>query len=120
LANGISICSGFGVDVSRIGFSQTVGMTIEDQMVEESIASGNMVLEDQIVLRSDAELIDSFSNPNDFLVPNTSCASCYKRNETRFDLHDFSAFEDQSITESPRVVWDIIFDQLWTQALMER
>lgn len=47
------------------------------------------------------------------LVPNTSCISCHKLNDLRFDLHNFSYLEDRELTVSPRVKRDVELDLLW-------
>lgn len=49
------------------------------------------------------------------LVPNTSCVSCHKMNDLRFDFHNFSYLEDREITISPRVVRDVELDLNWLQ-----
>jgi hypothetical protein len=49
------------------------------------------------------------------LVPNTSCVSCHKMNDLRFDFHNFSYLEDRDITISPRVVRDVELDLNWLQ-----
>ncbi len=49
------------------------------------------------------------------LVPNTSCVSCHKMNELRFDFHNFSYLEDRDITISPRVKRDVELDLSWLQ-----
>lgn len=47
------------------------------------------------------------------LVPNTSCVSCHKMNDLRFDFHNFSYLEDRDITISPRVIRDVELDLTW-------
>ena len=49
------------------------------------------------------------------LVPNTTCASCHKLNDLRFDFHNLSHLDDQSITISPRVRRDAELDLQWIQ-----
>lgn len=49
------------------------------------------------------------------LVPNTSCVSCHKMNDLRFDFHNFSYLEDRDITISPRVKRDVELDLSWLQ-----
>lgn len=104
----------------NMGKVQTVGMTTEDDIILESIEQGNEILADQVVLDADDPTISDLANPNEFLVPNTSCASCHKLNDLRFDMHNLSALEDREITVSPRVRQDVLADQLWTQGLIDR
>jgi hypothetical protein len=47
------------------------------------------------------------------LVPNTSCSSCHKLNELRFDFHNLSYLEDRPLTISPRVKKDVELDLQW-------
>ena len=47
------------------------------------------------------------------LVPNTTCGSCHKFNQLRFDFHNLSFLEDRQITVSPRVKTDVIRDLEW-------
>lgn len=47
------------------------------------------------------------------LVPNTTCGSCHKFNNLRFDFHNLSFLEDRQITISPRVKIDVTRDLEW-------
>lgn len=47
------------------------------------------------------------------LVPNTTCGSCHKFNQLRFDFHNLSFLEDRQITVSPRVKTDVTRDLEW-------
>jgi len=103
-----------------MGKTQTVGMASEDEIILESIEQGNEVLAEQVVLNTDDPTISKLANPDEFLVPNTSCASCHKLNDLRFDMHNLSSLEDRAMTVSPRVKQDVLADQLWTMGLKER
>ena len=109
-----------GGQLVNLGSAQTVGMTTEDVIIEDAIAEGNTRLADQIILHGDEEGAEKIADPQQFLVPNTSCASCHKLNDIRFDLHNLSALEDRATTVSPRVEADVLFDQLWTRDLQNR
>lgn len=52
------------------------------------------------------------------LVPNTTCISCHKLNDQRFDFHNFSYLEDNEITVSPRVIRDVELDLLWIKTYL--
>ncbi|MFZ9520241.1 MAG: hypothetical protein ACO3A4_07180 [Silvanigrellaceae bacterium] len=54
------------------------------------------------------------------LVPNTSCASCHKLNNLRFDFHALSYLEDRTISVSPRVKTDVMRDLEWLTKRGER
>jgi hypothetical protein len=47
------------------------------------------------------------------LVINTSCVSCHKMNDLRFDFHNLSYLEDRDVTISPRVKRDVELDLIW-------
>jgi hypothetical protein len=47
------------------------------------------------------------------LVPNTTCASCHKFNNLRFDFHALSYLEDRDVSVSPRVRTDVLRDLEW-------
>ena len=66
-----------------------------------------------------ALLIKKISDRNQILVPNTSCASCHKMNQERFDFHNLSFLEDREMTVSPRVVTDVLLDLNWIQNYLD-
>ena len=105
-----------GKELINIGFQQSVGMSNEDPSIEDAIAAGAQDLENSVVpFAEDSELIDEVVDPYQFLVPNTSCASCHKANELRFDFHNLSHLEDRDTTVSPRVRADVAREMVWTQ-----
>jgi hypothetical protein len=53
------------------------------------------------------------SDRSQLLVPNTTCASCHRINDTKFNFHNLSYFEDQSVNISTRVINDVALDQKW-------
>ncbi|RZA27382.1 MAG: hypothetical protein EOP10_00355 [Proteobacteria bacterium] len=59
------------------------------------------------------ELMPVFADRAQTLVPNTSCASCHKLNDERFDFHNFSYLENRELTVSPRVLRDVELDLAW-------
>ncbi len=62
---------------------------------------------------SDANLKQKLSDREQLLVANTSCVSCHKLNDLRFDFHNFGYLEDRSLTISPRVLKDVAWDLRW-------
>lgn len=54
------------------------------------------------------------------LVPNTTCGSCHKFNDLRFDFHNLSYLEDREITISPRVKFDLLRDLEWLEQRKQR
>lgn len=68
------------------------------------------------VLLSPSEVATKSNLINDralTLVPNTTCGSCHKFNNLRFDFHNLSFLEDRQITVSPRVKFDVRRDLEW-------
>lgn len=54
------------------------------------------------------------------LVPNTTCGSCHKFNNLRFDFHNLSYLEDRDVTISPRVKFDLMRDLQWLEQRNKR
>ncbi len=106
-----------GTELVRIGTSQTVAVGVEDTAIERALDSGNTELRESLVIDGDdiARLGPDMADPYEFLVPNTSCASCHRLNGLRFDFHSLSGFEDRGITVSPRVRKDVARDISWTR-----
>ena len=104
-----------GDTLVKIGPDQTVATGVEDDAVEDEIARGNTELQDSVIVSSQdiAEMGAAMADLYQFLVPNTSCASCHRLNDLRFDFHSLSGFEDRGLTISPRVVKDVERDLNW-------
>jgi hypothetical protein len=49
-------------------------------------------------------------------VANTTCGSCHKLGKLRFDLHNLSYLQGETMTISPRVVRDVLRDLRWLAA----
>ncbi|MGB0639293.1 MAG: hypothetical protein ACPGTU_08175 [Myxococcota bacterium] len=111
-----------GNELVRIGASQTVSVGVEDQTVEEEMERGNDELVDSVIVTSDdiETMGDAMADPYQFLVPNTSCASCHRLNPLRFDFHSLSGFEDRGISISPRVEMDVARDMVWSHTRLRR
>ncbi len=111
-----------GEELVRIGPSQTVAVGVEDTTVEEELSRGNQELEESLIVSSeDIETLGSaMADPYEFLVPNTSCASCHRLNPLRFDFHALSGFENRGISVSPRVEGDVARDLIWTRTALRR
>ena len=107
-----------GQELVNIGPSESVGVGFEDLVVEEALAAGNPELEASLILgvgeiETKGELI---SDPYEFLVPNTSCASCHRlNNDLRFNFHALSGFENNEFFVSPRVVKDVQRELAWVR-----
>ena len=72
-------------------------------------------MREQIILgladirRLESKIVD----PEQTMVPHTTCASCHRFNGDRFNFHNLSNLEDSSITISERVVRDVAYDLKW-------
>ena len=110
-----------GKELINMGPTQTVSMVTEDPIVQAAIDEGNSQLAAQVIANTDdlSTKTEAIADPEQFLVPNTSCASCHKLNDTRFDFHNFSFLEDRNITISPRVEKDISFDRNWVSQFLD-
>jgi len=106
-----------GQVLAKIGPSQTVAVSVEDEAIEAALAEGNRELADSLIITGQdiAEKGEAMADPYQFLVPNTSCASCHRLNGLRFDFHSLSGFEDRGITVSPRVNKDVERDINWVR-----
>ena len=93
-------------------------MGIEDEKVEDEIEAGNTELSDSLLISAEDVIAgaDEMADPYEFLVPNTSCASCHRLNDLLFDFHSLSGFENNPITISPRVVKDVERDLSWARS----
>ena len=107
-----------GRELVNIGPSQTVSMAVEDPVVQAAIDAGNTELEDVVIIDPEdvEELGDAMADPDQFFVPNTSCASCHRLNNIRFDFHSLSHLEDGNMTISPRVVGDVERELWWVRS----
>ena len=109
-----------GEELVNIGPSQTVAMGVEDERVEEALEQGNRELNESLIVSANdiQEIGPDMADPYEFLVPNTSCASCHRLNGLRFDFHSLSGFEDRGITVSPRVNKDVARDMMWARSVL--
>jgi len=108
-----------GDELVNIGTAQSVAVGIEDPAVEEALAEGNQELEESLIISGSdiLEMTGLVADPYEFLVPNTSCASCHRMNNAlRFNFHALSGFETDGIFVSPRVEDDVARDIAWVQA----
>jgi len=111
-----------GRELVNIGPDQTVAVGVEDEAVEIEIENGNYELSRSVIISGSdiGDLGPDMADPYSFLVPNTSCASCHRLNELRFDFHSLSGFEDRGITVSPRVTKDVARDMFWTRSKLRQ
>lgn len=111
-----------GDELVRIGESQTVAVGVEDESVEVELERGNDELANSVIVSGDdiERMGDAMADPYQFLVPNTSCASCHRLNTLRFDFHSLSGFEDRGISVSPRVKQDVARDIVWSHTMLRR
>ena len=106
-----------GRELVNVGLDQTVSMAVEDDDVLDALEAGNAELASALIIDpEDVEALGgSMSDPDQFFVPNTSCASCHRLNNIRFDFHSLSHLEDNNMTISPRVVGDVERELMWVR-----
>ena len=107
-----------GRELINMGLDQTVSMAVEDDAVQQAINAGNTELEELVIIDpEDVDTLgDAMADPDQFFVPNTSCASCHRLNDIRFDFHSLSHLEDGNVTISPRVVGDVERELWWVRS----
>ena len=107
----------------RYGTDQGVGMVNESEAVSAALdADPNGELHDTVV-ESTADIdqvADLVADPEAVFVPNTTCATCHRLNDIRFDFHSLSHLEDREHTVSPRVVEDVARDQRWVDGWLQQ
>lgn len=106
-----------GRELANIGLDQTVSMAVEDDEVMDALDEVGAELERLLIIDPEdaEELGEDMADPDTFFVPNTSCASCHRLNDLRFDFHSLSHLEDGNVTISPRVVGDVERELKWVR-----
>ncbi len=106
-----------GRQLANMGLDQTVSMAVEDEEVLDALDEVGEELERLLIIDpEDVEQIGAdMADPDAFFVPNTSCASCHRLNDIRFDFHSLSHLEDGNMTISPRVVGDVERELQWVR-----
>lgn len=106
---------GFRLDIGR---SESASMSRDDSTIydllqgDETLA--NFLRQNLLLFINDRrDLEDPLADRRQFLVPNTSCASCHKFNELRFNFHNFSYLEDLPASIAPRTRRDVELDLQW-------
>jgi len=104
-----------GQVLANLGMDQTVSTSSEDPELEEAVANDPGLAESlkgQVFMTIEDEQMfaDVIADPTQTFVHNTTCATCHRLTDIRFDFHTFSYFEDRDATISPRVEGDVAFD----------
>ena len=58
-------------------------------------------------------LSEKINDPEQTLVPNTSCGTCHSFNDLAFNFHALSYFQEMDVTIAPRVKNDVAHDLRW-------
>ena len=110
--------------IGDAGLDETVTMTGADDELASWRQEGALAeeLTSFVVFSADTQpfLRETINDPQQVLVPNTSCASCHRLNETRFDFHMLSHLEDNDTTIAPRVVNDVRHELQWLRNALGR
>lgn len=106
-----------GQVLANLGSSNTGTQSRDDDRLYDLLDGSNAAAELQssvMLFTPDiASMTPAIQDRLQTLVPNTSCVSCHKMNDLRFDFHNFSYLEDRDLTISPRVTRDVELDLLW-------
>lgn len=99
------------------GIEQSVGQINESDAVAAALSDATSELHDTVVESTGdiQQIADLVADPEAVFVPNTTCATCHRLNDLRFDFHSLSHLEDRDHTISPRVVQDVARDVFWVQ-----
>lgn len=94
------------------GPTMTASQSSDDTRVYAAL---NATLDSRVILDVDdiERLGPTLADRTQTLIPHTSCASCHKLNDLRFDFHNFGYLEDRELTISPRVHNDVALDLSW-------
>ncbi|WP_144394424.1 proprotein convertase P-domain-containing protein [Pleionea sediminis] len=103
-----------GAVLANLGPNQRASARRDDDKLYEEPTFTN-VMDTAILFTTDFERLSStIADRSQRLVPNTSCASCHKLNQNRFDFHNLSYLQDRTeMTISPRVIQDVVLDMQW-------
>ncbi len=105
-----------GAVLAALPGAQVVDTSAEDPRLVDALAgaAGSELAEQVIFSPADAaRLGDTITDPRQTLIPNTSCASCHRFGQLRFDFHNLSHLEEREHTISPRVNRDVERDLDW-------
>ena len=113
-----------GTVVGNAGLDETVGMINPDPELLNEVRTSDFSAELSAIAIFDREdvglMAEAINDPKQTLVPNTSCASCHRFNQLRFDFHNLSHLEDREATIAPRVVNDVIHELEWLRDALGR
>jgi hypothetical protein len=111
-----------GSVVGDAGLDETVTMNGADQELsswrQESALAEELT---SLVVFSDDDkpfLGEIINDPRQTLVTNTSCSSCHRFNEQKFDFHALSHLEDNEATIAPRVLNDVAHEIAWVRGVL--
>jgi hypothetical protein len=93
--------------------TQRGNMTRDDDGFYDSIELESLRSNVLLFINDRNRLLPLLADRRQILVPNTSCASCHKLNDERFDFHNFSYLENRELTISPRLRSDVQLDLAW-------
>ena len=102
------------------GIDQSAGQTTESDLVTAALDTGPEELRATVVesSRDIDEIAELVTDPTRVFVPNTTCATCHRLNDLRFDFHSLSHFEDRDHTISPRVEAEVAHELDWVARWM--
>ena len=106
-----------GMIVGRLESDETVTMASADhRLIEQIEEQGDHSPLRKLVVTDDQDRFkigEQVNDPEQTLIPNTSCATCHSMNELAFNFHNLSYFEQEEITVAPRVASDVRAELSW-------
>ena len=113
-----------GAVIGHAGMVETVTQLMPDEDLVKGLDNPEHAaeLEASAMFTPDdvIRLTERVSDPEQTMVPNTSCSSCHRLNHLRFDLHNLSHLEDRDLTISPRVDRDVAHELRWLRSALGR
>ena len=85
---------------------------MEDPELEEAVANDPLLAEELkgavfMSVEDEEMFADVIADPTQTFVHNTTCATCHRLTDIRFDFHTFSYFEDRAATIS------LVLREMW-------
>ena len=112
---GVALTDDNGSQVS-IGFHESASMSRDDPSFYNFLSGelGETLQKHVLLFQSDRQRLGpAIADRRQIMITNTSCGTCHKFNELRFNFHNFSYLEDLEPSIAPRTQMDIQLDLQW-------
>lgn len=103
-----------GKQILNLGFAPRGTMLRDDPLIYDYLqAIQNPEVEQNVILWANSSERSHIADRQQILVPNTTCASCHKLMNERFNFHAMSYLGQDMLEVSPRVQRDVELDLDW-------